>query len=549
MQDPIVGGLPDAPGSAWRCGSRRGLGVHLRGLADELLVNDFPGATLRRDQREMIATAVSAENDCFFCMDSHGAFATALLERDGAPELVPLIDVVKTGSSDGLRRQDARAAAHRPHRRRDAARLAAADVEAALAAGATDADVQLAVLIASAFSMYNRLVDGFRAQDAARAEAYRERAGQIAEHGYSAPAPAPAAPQGALPALARAAWRVAPRRQARARQARSRQMPTDSKSSGTSTRISSDASRATISSEGWTETSAAEPVWTDLAVERCHAVDEVDVGAAAVADLVADGEAGFERGDEDRGVLMDPDGRAGAVAVAIVPRTGADRRHRGQSGPRPSRPGRPPCDAASPPIAATHDGRATTLRSRFARSAFVSTRCSTPGGRLGVSGRIQIWMKRMRLGLRGVLLRVPGARAERHPLHRPRGQRPERPAHVVLVAEQALDHVGETLDVPVRMERPDRPGHEPVVVEHAHRPEAVVLGILVRVEREVPARPEPAAADVVDLAVAPDLIMRPVNHRCPIGALAAARVQRGHPIGALVVEFPRCSGDANRCIW
>ncbi len=102
MQDPIVGGLPDVPGIAVAMRLTPGLGVHLRGLADELLVNDFPGSTLRRDQREMIATAVSAENDCFFCMDSHGAFATALLERDGASGLVPLLDVVKTGSSEGL---------------------------------------------------------------------------------------------------------------------------------------------------------------------------------------------------------------------------------------------------------------------------------------------------------------------------------------------------------------------------------------------------------------------------------------------------------------
>ena len=81
----------------------QGFGVHLRGLADELLVNDYPGATLRRDQREMLATAVSAENDCFFCMDSHGAFAT-----DAAPAgrrrrgLVPLVDVIKTGLVEGL---------------------------------------------------------------------------------------------------------------------------------------------------------------------------------------------------------------------------------------------------------------------------------------------------------------------------------------------------------------------------------------------------------------------------------------------------------------
>ena len=73
--------------------------------------------------------------------------------------------------------------------RGDARDLTAADVEEAHAAGATDADVQLAVLIASAFSMYNRMVEGFRARTAPTPEAYRERAGEIATHGYSAPPP------------------------------------------------------------------------------------------------------------------------------------------------------------------------------------------------------------------------------------------------------------------------------------------------------------------------------------------------------------------------
>ena len=67
------------------------------------------------------------------------------------------------------------------------------DVQAALDAGATDADVQLTVVIASAFSMYNRLVEGFRARTAPSAEAYRERAAEIAEHGYTVTVPAAAA--------------------------------------------------------------------------------------------------------------------------------------------------------------------------------------------------------------------------------------------------------------------------------------------------------------------------------------------------------------------
>ena len=185
QEDPIVGGLPEVPGILAAIRLTPGLGVHLRGLADELLVNDFPGATIVRAEREILATAVSAANDCFYCMDSHGAFANALIERTGATELAPLIDVVKVGSSEGFD-DKMRALLHIARTVRRAPReLTAADVDEALAAGASDADVQLAVCIAAAFSMYNRLVEGFRARTLPSADAYRARASEIAEHGYS----------------------------------------------------------------------------------------------------------------------------------------------------------------------------------------------------------------------------------------------------------------------------------------------------------------------------------------------------------------------------
>ena len=185
QETTLVGSLPDAPGILAAIRLTPGLGVHLRGLADELLVNDFPGTTLVRAEREMLATAVSAANDCFYCMDSHGAFATALLERSGAHDLVPLVDTIKLGRSDGVGPK-MQALLHISRTVQRAPReLIEAEVAAAHAAGATDADVQLAVLIAAAFSMYNRMVDGFRAQTPPTAEAYRSRAGEIAEHGYS----------------------------------------------------------------------------------------------------------------------------------------------------------------------------------------------------------------------------------------------------------------------------------------------------------------------------------------------------------------------------
>ena len=194
-QPPIVGGLPDAPGITAAMGLTPGLGVHLRGLADEVLVHDFPGATLRRAEREMIATVVSAGNDCFYCMDSHAAFATELLSRDGDAARTPLVDELLVGALDGFDPK-MRALLHVASIvRHNPLELTAADVEAATSAGATDGDVQLAVLIASAFSMYNRLVDGLRAMTPPTTDPYGEPARRIAEHGYSAPpvpSPAPA---------------------------------------------------------------------------------------------------------------------------------------------------------------------------------------------------------------------------------------------------------------------------------------------------------------------------------------------------------------------
>jgi len=205
LEAPLVGGLPDAPGIGAAMRLTPELGVHLRGLADAVLVHDYPGATMSRAERELLATAVSAANDCFFCMDSHAEHGSAVLARergavDAGEEIhaqhAERFEAVKLGSTDGLEpklRSLVRIARTVGRRARD---LGADDVAAARAAGAADADVQLAILIASAFSMYNRLVDGFRARTPADPEAYRVRAAEIAEHGYSATQTAGGPPRG-----------------------------------------------------------------------------------------------------------------------------------------------------------------------------------------------------------------------------------------------------------------------------------------------------------------------------------------------------------------
>jgi uncharacterized peroxidase-related enzyme len=185
LETPIVGGLPDAPGIVAAMRLSSGLATHLRGLADELLVNEVPGATLTRAERELLATAVSAANDCFYCMDSHGAFASELLRRANVESVDAVVDGIKSGGSEGTGPKMVALLAIARGVQRGARGLTRDEVTRALEAGATDVDTQLAVLIASAFSMYNRMVDGLRATTPASSEAYRARAVEIADHGYS----------------------------------------------------------------------------------------------------------------------------------------------------------------------------------------------------------------------------------------------------------------------------------------------------------------------------------------------------------------------------
>jgi hypothetical protein len=58
------------------------------------------------------------------------------------------------------------------------------DVARARTAGATDLEIHDTVLIAAAFCMFNRYVDGLATWTPADPEGYRERARHVAEHGY-----------------------------------------------------------------------------------------------------------------------------------------------------------------------------------------------------------------------------------------------------------------------------------------------------------------------------------------------------------------------------
>ena len=138
--------------------------------------------SLTPGERELIATFVSSRNDCYFCTTSHGAAAachlgdasvveqvkTDFMAAPLSPKLKALLVIAGTVQQDGKL-------------------VTKADVEAARAQGATDIEIHDTVLIAAAFCMYNRYVDGLGTWQPRNPEMYEQMGKHLAEEGYRVP--------------------------------------------------------------------------------------------------------------------------------------------------------------------------------------------------------------------------------------------------------------------------------------------------------------------------------------------------------------------------
>ena len=157
--------------------------VHLNALAEELLRADN---SLPRGDRELIAAYVSSRNKTVFCEHSHSAFAAVQLEGG-----IDLVEQVKSDPDDAPIEPKLRALLHIAGKVAvDGKTVTSSDVEAARAEGATDVEIHDTVLIAAAFCMYNRYVDGLDTWQPTDPQLYRERAHLLVEHGYGAAVPA-----------------------------------------------------------------------------------------------------------------------------------------------------------------------------------------------------------------------------------------------------------------------------------------------------------------------------------------------------------------------
>jgi uncharacterized peroxidase-related enzyme len=145
----------------------------------EVLLGDGPHP-LTPGERELIATYVSSQNDCYYCQTIHGAVAAAHL--DGNEDLVRQVkqDFVQAEISEKMKALLAIAGKVQ----RDGKQVTEEDVERARQLGASDLEIHDTVLIAAAFCMYNRYVDGLGTWQPRDEEMYRRRGVMLAHDGY-----------------------------------------------------------------------------------------------------------------------------------------------------------------------------------------------------------------------------------------------------------------------------------------------------------------------------------------------------------------------------
>lgn len=174
---PYINTNNDIPGIRGLMEFRPEIAKALNELAQALLVDDN---SLTRSDRELIASFVSSQNGCVFCMATHGAIAAYLPGCND--EVVKSVweDYTKADLSDKMK-----SLLHIADKvRLGGLHVTESDVEAARNAGASDLDIHDTVLIAAGFCMYNRYVDGLGASTPDDPMFYKLVGEQRAKEGY-----------------------------------------------------------------------------------------------------------------------------------------------------------------------------------------------------------------------------------------------------------------------------------------------------------------------------------------------------------------------------
>jgi uncharacterized peroxidase-related enzyme len=173
---PHIGLPADLPGISAGFAFRPETAKPMRELAHMLL---HEPNSLTPGERELIATYVSSLNDCYFCQSSHGAAAACHL---GDGDIVQQVTTNVTGAMIWQKLKCLLVIAGQVQR--GGKNVTAHDVEAARQHGATDKEIHDTVLIAAAFCMYNRYVDGLATWQPHDESMYAQMGKHLANEGY-----------------------------------------------------------------------------------------------------------------------------------------------------------------------------------------------------------------------------------------------------------------------------------------------------------------------------------------------------------------------------
>lgn len=137
-------------------------------------------ASLSQGERELIASYVSNLNECKYCTRSHSAFAAEYLKGDKA-----LVEKVKADPENAPVSKKMKALLKIAARvQKDGRTVSSDDIQKAKTLGATDIEIHDTVLIAAAFCMYNRYVDGLATWAPEEPGIYETNAKRIVSDGY-----------------------------------------------------------------------------------------------------------------------------------------------------------------------------------------------------------------------------------------------------------------------------------------------------------------------------------------------------------------------------
>jgi uncharacterized peroxidase-related enzyme len=170
--------LPDGlPGIRGPMAFRPETAKYLNELAEVLLRGDN---SLSRGERELIATYVSYLNDCFFCQNAHGGLAQHYLQCD-----MDYIDQIKSDvGASNLSPKIKALLGIAASVQKGGKNVTTQQIADARNVGASDLEIHDTVLIAAAFCMYNRYVDGLGTWAPQDRNVYVERAKWRADEGY-----------------------------------------------------------------------------------------------------------------------------------------------------------------------------------------------------------------------------------------------------------------------------------------------------------------------------------------------------------------------------